>query len=168
MHIPPLFKKRNWQILIIGICIGGITAYSIIIFMYGEMYEKLFEKNLHLQEEIIELTNRNDTLLKDKEDFDEKQSELLMIETVVIDIRNEDEMDFDRLSLIQLKQLIKREVDHIIGKNLQTVSENDQLLISSIENKPFKLGDFFYYFRVYQLTITNHVKITLEAKLSKD
>lgn len=168
MHIPPLFKKKNWQIFIIGLCVGGIIAYSVIIFMYGSMYENLLEENLYLQEEIVELNNRNETLLKDKEDFDERQIELTMIETIDIQIRNEEDMDFDRLALLQLKQLIKREVDHIIGKNIETISENDQLLISSIENKPFKIGDFFYYFRVYKLTIAKHVKITVEAKLSKD
>lgn len=168
MHIPPLFKKRSWQIFIIGLCFGGVITYGIIMYMYGVMYEKLLEENLFLQEEIVELMNRNESLLKDQELLDEKHSKLMRIETIEVEIKDEDTIDFDRLALLQLKQSIKREVDHIIGKNIETISESDQLLISSIENKPFKLDDFFYYFRVYQLTIAKDVKITVQAKLSQN
>lgn len=168
MHIPPLFKKRNWQILILGLSFGGIIAYMITMYMYGVMYENLLEENIHLKEEIVELNKRNENLLRDQESLDEKHIELMRIETIEIEIKNEENMGFDRLAILQLKQSIKREVDHIIGKNIESVSENDQLLISSVENKAFKIDDFFYYFRVYQLTIAKQVKISLEAKLSQN
>lgn len=168
MHIPPFFKKRHWQWLIIGCCVGGIVSYAIFIYMNGIMYEKLLEENMHLQAEVTELKNRNESLLEDQRDFDEQSSKLMTIEKIEVHIYNDEDMDFDRLETLHLEELIKREVNHIIGKNIMSVAENDQLLVTSIENKPYKVGDFFYYFHVYRLTIANTVKITVQARLSKD
>jgi len=153
---------------LIGVCIGGIIAYGIFVYMHGKMYENLLEQNIELRAEVSELTNRNETLIKDQKNLDEKSHELSTIEHIEITIHNEKEMEFDRLESLDLAERMKKEVHHIIGKEISEISEHDQLLISSIENKPFQVGDYFYYFRVYQLTIANTVKIKVQARLSKD
>lgn len=168
MHIPPYFKKRHWQWLIIGLCFGASISYALFIFMYGVMYEKLLEENFQLITEVTELEERNKALLQDQQQLDEQKMKLMTIDSIDIHLENAEQMGFDRLAVLQLKELIKREVSHIIGKDIESISDSDELLVKIIENKPFKVGDFFYYFQVIRLTIGNKVKISVQAKHSQD
>lgn len=166
MHIPPYHKKLSWQRFLIGVCAGGVIAYIIFMYMHGIMYEKLLAENLQLRSEVHELQSKNESLLQDKKDMDEAVKKPLTIETIEISIYNHEQMDLDRLATHQLKELIKEEVNHIIGKEVETISESDQLLITTIENKPFTIDDFTYYFDIYTLTIAETVKINVKAKRS--
>ncbi|MFD1038112.1 sporulation membrane protein YtrI [Virgibacillus byunsanensis] len=166
MHIPPYHKKPSWQRFLIGIVIGGIIAYCIVIFMYGAMYERLLEQNLDLQSQVTELKNQNEALLEDKEDLDEKAKEPLVINTVEVKITNEEQLRLDRLIIHQLEEMVKQEISHVIGQDINVIDKSDQLLISTIENKGFTVDDFTYYFDVSKLTISQTVKLTVEAKVS--
>lgn len=166
MHIPPYYKMKSWQHFIIGICTGALIAYSIFIFMYGTMYEKLYENNLELQSKVNELKNHNDSLLQDKKDSAEKGKEQLTVERIEIQIINQEELHLDRLIIHQLDTMIKQEINHIIGQDIRIVSESDRLLLSSIENKAFSIDDFTYFFEIRRLTISDTVKLIMYAKIS--
>lgn len=166
MHIPPYYKLPSWQRFIIGIVTGGVISYAIFIFMYGSMYEKLYEANLELQSKVSELQSHNDSLLQDKEDLDEKTKQQSLVERIEISIINQEELRLDRLIIHQLDHMIKEEINHVIGKDIQTISDSDLLLISTIENKEFSIDDFTYFFEVRRLIISDTVKLILYAKIS--
>lgn len=166
MHIPPYYKRKSWQHFIIGICTGALISYTIIIFMYGTMYEKLYESNLELQSMIDELKSQNNTLLEDKKEFAEKDKAPLIINRIEVHITNQKELHLDRLIVHQLDKMIKQEINHLIGQDIKIVSESDQLLLSSIENKSFKVDDFTYVFEVKRLTISETIKLMVYAKIS--
>jgi len=166
MHIPPYHKKESWQRFFIGMFFGGIIAYCIFIYMYGSMYERLVEQNLNLQSELTELEKQNEVLLQDKKDLDEKSKESYTIDSIEINITNKKQLRLERLIVHQLEEMIKQEINHIIGQDISVVAENDQLLLSTIENKTFSIDDLNYYFEIQQLTIAKKVKITAKAKIS--
>lgn len=166
MHIPPYYKLTSWQRFIIGTVTGALIAYVIFIFMYGKMYEKLYEENLGLQSKVSELQSYNDSLLQDKKDLDEKNKQQSTVERIDIFIMNQTDLRLDRLIVYQLDHMIKQEINHIIGKDIQSISDNDQLLLSTIENKAFSVDDFTYFFEVRRLTISDTVKFVLYAKIS--
>jgi len=166
MHIPPYYKLTSWQRFIIGVVTGGLIAYTIFIFMHGKMYEKLHEENLALQLKVSELKSHNDSLLQDKKALDEKSKQQSIVERIEISITNQEELRLDRLFVYQLDHMLKQEINHIIGKEIKTISESDQLLISTIENTAFSVDDFTYYFEVKRLTISDTVKLILHAKIS--
>lgn len=166
MHIPPYYHKKSLQQFIIGICTGALVAYSIFIFMYGSMYEKLFENNLELQAKVNELQSHNDALLEDKRESAAKDKELLTIDRIEVYIVNHEELLLDRLIVHQLDKMIKQEINHLIGQDIRIVSENDQLLLSSIENKAFSVDDFTYFFEIRRLTISDTIKLVMYAKIS--
>lgn len=166
MHIPPYYKLTSWQRFMIGIVTGCLISYAIFIFMYGSMYEKLYEENLELQSKLSELQSRNDSLLQDKEDLDEKTKQQSIVERIEISIMNQEELRLDRLIIHQLDYMIKEDINHVIGKDIQTISDSDQLLLSTIENKAFSIDDFTYFFEVRRLTISETVKLILYAKIS--
>lgn len=166
MHIPPYYKKRTWQHFLIGVLFGSIISYFVFILMHGTMYEQLVEDKLELQSELSELQSQNEALLQDNKDLDEKSKSAHTVDSINLHFINAKELKLDRLIIHQFEVMIKEEINHIIGQEIQTVSESDELLISTIENKAFSIDDFTYYFEVTKLSISQQVKITLKAKIS--
>ncbi|MGM8366284.1 sporulation membrane protein YtrI [Virgibacillus sp. W0181] len=166
MHIPPYFKKKSWQHFFVGVLCGSVLSYFVFILMYGVMYEQLLAEKLELQSELSELESQNEALLEDNKDLDEKSKKSIDVETIDIHFANAKDLRLDRLITHQFESMIKEEIDHIIGQDTEVVSESDELLISTIENKAFSIDDFTYYFEVWRLSISKKVKITLKAKIS--
>lgn len=165
MYIPHHFKTKKGQFFIIGLVVGAVIAYLLFTFMYGKMYEQLVEVNRALTTEVTELTEQNKALLKDKEDISEQSEEPITVQSVHLTFQNPSDLKLDRLMVHQFDEILLKEISHIIGQNIVTLSENDQLLISTIENKSITLDDLTYSFEVSRLIIAQKVKITLDVKL---
>lgn len=167
MHIPPYYKKPGWQRFFVGAFFGGLIAYLIVIFMYGTMYEQLLQKNLHYESELKDLKNQNEALLKDNENLDEKTKEPMKVESIELEITNEEELKIkNSLTSQKLKELVKEEINQIIGLDIQTVADSEKLLIAAIENKLYTLDDFSYSFTVSFISISQEVKLKLNATIS--
>ncbi|UJL45052.1 hypothetical protein KFZ58_11545 [Virgibacillus sp. NKC19-16] len=168
MHIPPYHKKATWQRFFIGTVIGAILSYGVYLYIYGSLYEQLLEENLELEAEVTELERQNEALTQDKEDLDEQTQQPITVETIEINITNDEELRLDRLIVHQLEDLINEEINHLIGENVTMIDDSSQLLRSSIENKGFTVDDFTYYFEVTQLTVSRNMILTVEATLSNE
>lgn len=166
MHIPPYYKKESWQRFFIGAFFGAVIAYVIIMYMYGSMYEKLYEENVNFASQVNDLKKQNEALLKDKDDLNEKSKQPLTVNSIEVDIINDKKLRLDTLIVHQLEDMIKEEINHIIGQDVSIVDESHQLLQSTIENKEFSVDEFAYFFEVTKLKISQSVKITVETKLS--
>jgi len=167
MHFPRYHQKKSWQRFIFGVIIGAIIAYVIFLFMYGKMYERLLEKNYNLKSHISELESQNEALLEDKKDLDEKTKEPVTVERIEISITNDKQLRLDRLIIHQLEDMIRKEIDHIIGEDIEIIADSDELLIATIENKSFAIDDMTYQFTVKRLTIAPTLKLSLKAKISE-
>lgn len=166
MHIPPYYKKPSWQRFFAGAFIGACIAYFIFVYMHGFMYEELMGENKDLQSKVAELKKQNEALLQDKEDLNKKSKEPLTVTSIEVSIVNEDELRLDKLIIHDLEELMKEEIDHIIGQKVSIIDESAQLLISSLENKEYKVDDFNYGFTIKKLTISKTLKITAEVELA--
>lgn len=160
MHIPPYHKKTTWQRFFAGALVGGIIAYIIFIFMYGTMYEDQLKENLELTSQVNDLKNQNEALLKDTENLKAP----VTVSVIDITIENAEEISLDSLVVPKLEELVKDEISHITGQSVSIVDEIDQLLISAIENKEYTIDDLRYQFTVRKLTISETVKVFLEAE----
>jgi len=162
IHFPPYHKYPSWQRFFAGVLLGAILAYPVLLYMYGSMYEELLIENSEMQSQVTELKNQNEALLQDKEEMEAP----LTVETIEITITNGQELKMDRLITHQLEQLIQTEIDHLVGEEVNNLVKSDQLIISAIENKKFKVDDFTYYFDVTLLTISPTMKVNVEAEPS--
>ncbi|GAQ19443.1 sporulation membrane protein YtrI [Oceanobacillus picturae] len=160
MHIPPYHKKKTWQRFFAGSLVGGIIAYIIFIFMHGTMYENQLKENLELTSQVNDLKNQNEALLKDTENLKTP----VTVSAIDITIENAEEISLDSLIVPKLEELVKDEISHITGQSVSIVDEIDQLLISAIENKEYTIDDIHYQFTVRKLTISETVKVFLEAE----
>lgn len=167
MHIQPYHKKPGWQRFFAGAFFGGLIAYAVFMYMHGVMQERLLEENLTLQAETGELRRQNEALLRDNKDLGEKTKEGMTIETIEIEILNEKQMRMDRLITHQIEELMKEEIGQIVGESIESVAENDQLLISTIENETYKIDDFSYKLEIEKLVISKTVRITAKAEFAK-
>lgn len=164
MHIPPYHRKASWQRFFAGALIGGVIAYCVFAYMYNSMYEQMMQHNLELKSQVTELKNQNDALLEEKENLNEKNKQSLTVDSIEVTIANDKELKLDQLVVYQMEEMIKEEIKQIIGQDLTIVSESDQLITSTIENKEFAFEDFQYQFKVSRLTIGQTVKVTVEAE----
>ncbi|GAA0429566.1 hypothetical protein GCM10008983_02410 [Lentibacillus halophilus] len=163
MHIPPYYKKTTWQRFLAGAFAGSIIGYLIFVYMYGSMYGQMLEENRELKSEVTELKNENDALLDDKKDLNEKTKESAKVGSITITITNDDDLP-DRLITHELEELIKDEINHIVGKEVSVISESDELLEATIENKEFTIDDFTFTCTVRKLIITPTVKLSVKAE----
>lgn len=161
MHIPPYYKKKTWQMFFIGVFVGGIIGYFVLLYMYSSMYEELLEKNYDLREALIDLREQNEVLLKNQE---QQVSELTVKEIEII-IENEELLKNDSLLVSKLKTLIKEEISYLIGTDVLIISASEALLLAAIENKAFSIDNVTYRFTVTRLTISQTLKIVVEASL---
>src|SRR5690625_701163 len=163
MHIPPYHKKRSWQIFFLGMFAGTIIAYTVIMFMYGKMYENLLVDQSELQTKFNEVKAQNEALLEDKEKLEEEAN--IIIHYIEITFLNDKQLKLDRVSTHQFENIVKQELHYIIGKEVKSVSDNDNLLISVIENKTYTVDDKSYKIEIKRISISEKVKLTLIVKL---
>lgn len=164
MHIPPYHKKKSWQIFFLGVFLGAIIAYLLLAWMYGKMYEKVLSEKIALQADFRELKQQNEALLIDKEQLQAEAS--LTVKTIDIHFLNGKQFRFDRLIIHQLSDRIKEQLKDTIGKDIKTVADSSDLLISFIENKTYTIDDLSYQFIVKKITITEEIKMDLEVKFA--
>jgi len=162
IHLPPYHKIPTWQRFFAGVFFGAIIAYIVLLYMYGSMYEDLLIENSELQSQVSELENQNEALLEDREELNEP----LTVETIEITITNAEELRMDRLIVHQLEELMKEEINHLVGAEVSNLANSDQLILSTIENKEFAIDDFSYYFDVSLLIIGPRVDLNVEARLT--
>ncbi|MUV39333.1 Sporulation membrane protein YtrI [Lentibacillus sp. JNUCC-1] len=165
MYVPPQLKKIHWQHAFIGVVFGGIIAYGIVMFMYGTMYEDLMEENLRLKAQITDLNAKNKSLKQDQEDKEEENKQHLEVQTISVKFSNSQQLRLDRLTTYQLEELVKAEIDHLIGHNLETVGENANLVVSTIENKTYHVDDVDYFFEVDRIILSQKLSLLLKIKM---
>lgn len=167
MHIPPYFKFKDWQLLLVGMFIGALIGYLVFIYMYGELMEKRIEENLRLRTERQELQLAYETLEENLTELNEKYQQKLVINAIDIIITNADRFKLDRFILHELEELIKEEVSDILGSEVATINENYPLLIKMVENKKYEIDGFTYQAYIKHLFINEQSEIHIELDIQR-
>ncbi|SEO85167.1 hypothetical protein SAMN04488134_11454 [Amphibacillus marinus] len=167
MHVPPYYKRKDWQRFMVGVFVGGMIGYLVFLFMYGEIMERFIEENLRVRTERQELQLAYDTLEQNLTDLNQKYQEQLTINSIKIVINNAEVFKLDRFMLHELGELIKAEVNDIIGKEVVTLNDYYPILIRMIENKAYKIDGFSYQAKVAQLFINEQTEIHIELDLDR-
>lgn len=164
MRVPPYNRDPGWQRFFSGAVIGAIIGWVIFIFIYGTFQERLvgdldkMEDQLKIYKERIHILTEDNDKLKEARDK-------LKIEDFHISISNHDKYMLNELSRASIIAQINTDLNHLISKEIESVAENQELLIKTIENKGYKLDEKTYYFRVYFLGIvdtTIHLDLMIE------
>jgi len=158
MHIPPFYKRRHWQVFLLGCIIGSIISYGLFLFMYGKMYQSLYVEHAKISSELQDVTRQNEALKKDNEQL---ESTDYVIESIHIRFSPNKKLRLNRLQLVTLENMMKEELEEIIGKSVRSIAENDDILIAMLENKRFTIGDDSFQCTTKKLFITDKVEWTV-------
>lgn len=159
MHIPPFYKRRSWQHFLLGIIAGGVISYLLLLYIYGEMYHGLHVRHAKLSTELQDVRRQNEALQQDK---NEQTSEAQTIDKITIRFAPNEKVRLNRLQLIALEDMIKEELQPIIGRKTESVIENEQLIITMLENKQFTIDNNIYEVKTTKLFITNEITWTIQ------
>lgn len=168
MHIPPYYKRESWQRFFAGVFIGGIVAFTIFIYMYGQFYERWVEENLNLRSQLSKLEDNYKVLEDSKKELDQKSKKDITVDTITIKIDNEKELKLENDSLMvhQLEEQIRKEINHVIGKGVNSLIDNYQLLESTIENKTFQVDEFAYNAKIKRLFVAQELQIHVSLQFT--
>ncbi|RPF55363.1 sporulation membrane protein YtrI [Aquisalibacillus elongatus] len=165
MHIPPYYKKPKWQAFFLGVLAGGIIGYIVFLYMFGEHTERWIEENLTLRQDLRQLENDYELIKEETDDLNKQNEQRLNIRDVEIEFVNIEQMRLDRFTSLRLTALVEDEISTVIGRNIESVGEQHELLIRTIENKNFRVNDINYQVKVTLLVIGPTLDISLEIKV---
>ncbi len=165
MHIPPYYKRESWQRFLAGNFVGAIIAFFVFVYMYGQLYEGWVEENLELHAKLQEITANYEALQESNKELDQRYQQKTAISSIEIEISNQKKLNLDDLIIREFEEAVKQEINEVIGKEVDSLSENYSFLIHTIENKTYKIDEFAYQAQVDHLFITEtlkaHITLTL-------
>lgn len=164
IYIPPAYRKKEWMRLFSGIIIGTILGYLFFLFIHGQLQEKYAEEHIELTTEMNQLEAKYEGLLKENREGQEYKP--LRVLDINIQYTNAKKLEVDLLTQHQLTNLIKEQLTSITGKDLRIIAEQDELIISTIENKNYVIDDFSYGIKVTKLIVSEIVRLELKIELS--
>ena len=136
MRVPPLYARKGWQRFLAGLSVGVIFGWLFFLMLFGIMYEKQITTLKEQKIEISDLKMQNQTLLDDKEDFNNTEMEkTLLVKNIEVTFEKDKELPLNSLTRHELKKEIQSELNDLLNKDLGAISRTRSFIISSLENK---------------------------------
>ncbi|OLO40262.1 hypothetical protein BTR23_07155 [Alkalihalophilus pseudofirmus] len=163
MRVPPYYKRPGWQRFFAGIIIGMIIGWVFFVYEFGTINETLVSEIKKQQITIDSLKQDIETLRSVEKKLNEENEKKLTIQELEMYFTNEKQVKLSELTLYELKQKGLNELRFLKGKDIATVSATEELMIRTIENTVFEIGDNRYKLKVEQVhlytTLVLHMKI---------
>lgn len=162
MHIPPLYKNKEWRRFLAGIAIGAMIGYTFFIIIYGQQQENMTQEHIRLSAELHETEKKYEHLLNNPPEGEEKP---IKVRELHVRYTNAKKLEVDLLTQHQLTSLVKELLASVNGQNVEAVGEQVNLMISTIESKDYMIDQLTYQLKVKRLVVTKDVTFDLEIKL---
>ncbi|MGP4078275.1 sporulation membrane protein YtrI [Pseudalkalibacillus sp. R45] len=167
MRIPPLHRRKGYQRFFAGIVIGFIIGWFFFLLSYGGLQDFYMTEIDRRDEEIRGL---NDEFKHFKQDYEEKNKEnekKLRIQEIKVSFLNREQAGLKGLHLIELENAVKTELHDVLTKDIESVGQNANLLIRTLENKNFLIGKEEYNVKVYQMHLYTTLRLYLKIEQVK-
>ncbi|MFT4415156.1 sporulation membrane protein YtrI [Fredinandcohnia humi] len=167
MRVPPFYQKPGWQRFFAGVAVGALISWFVFLYQFGVLQEKQLQLLTTQQSEIKDLQDRNNTLIEDAKKLNESNKNKLKIQDFKVEFINQKKHDLGTLNLHILSDAVIKDLNHLIGKDIESVSINKELLRKAIENKQYTLDDKNYKLQIYAIYFDTTLEITLNIQLVK-
>ncbi|RFB17792.1 hypothetical protein DZB84_08040 [Bacillus sp. HNG] len=167
MRVPPYHQKPGWQRFFAGIVIGALLSWFIFLFQFGVLQDNQIRKITQQEDEIKELKKSKDILIEDVKKLNEDNKNKLKIQDFKVDFTNKKKFDISSLNLHHIKTAVIEDLNTLIGQDIQTVSQNKELLFRTIENSVYELDDKKYRLKIHTVFFDTTLEITLNIELVK-
>ncbi|WP_078555475.1 sporulation membrane protein YtrI [Bacillus alkalicellulosilyticus] len=144
MRIPPYYRRPGWQRFFGGVLLGMLIGWAFFVYNFGTIHEKLIYdikmKNITIEEqkETIEKLRNEETRLN------EEKEKRLTVQEIKITFSNDRQLKLNELTIYELQHSVSNELKEVKGKSISSVVETKELLLRSIENKVFEIGERKY------------------------
>ncbi|WP_088103810.1 sporulation membrane protein YtrI [Halalkalibacter urbisdiaboli] len=163
MRVPPPHLLTGWQRFLAGIVIGALIGWFFFLLHYGQIYGNLVMKMSEQEDTIKDQEKRIDELVSEQEMQNEENKKKLTIQKVEIIFKNERKLKLNKLTAYELKQQALSELTFLERKDIETVSKTKDLMIRTLENKVFQVGESRYQLDIEEIylftTVQLYVKI---------
>ena len=167
MRIPPYYQKPGWQRFFAGVTIGALISWFVFLYMYGVLQEKQIHILKEQQAEIKKLTDHNNVLIEDYDKLNEENKSKIKIQDLKVEFIDPKKIDLAGLTKHELQTEVIKDLNHLIAKDIDTVSKNKELLRSTIENKVYEIDDKKYRLQVYTIFFDTTMEISLKIESVK-
>ena len=165
MRIPPFFNNPSWQRFFAGIAIGALISWVVFFYMFGIQQEKQI-RTIQTQKDQMEDLNKKIAIWEeDYQKLNEQNEEVLMIQEIVVKIKNGKQYNLDKLSVAEAEDVIRDDLASLIAKDLKTIYDGKVLLKKSIENKFIEINKKQYRLEVVEIMF--YTKMYIEVKLKR-
>lgn len=164
MRIPTLYRYASWQRFISGLALGGVISWIIFIFMFGVMQDKQAVVIHEQEEKIAELEKEKGFWQGEFQDANKKLEEKLTVQEIEVEVVQNKNHKLDLFVVNQIIEQVKKDLNMVKAKNLETVYETRELLKRAIENRPHRINNKQYKLKV----VETFVWTTLYIKVSVD
>ncbi|MFC0473267.1 sporulation membrane protein YtrI [Halalkalibacter kiskunsagensis] len=163
MRVPPIYERPTVKRFFAGMILGIIIGWAFFVYQYGQVYEGLVFRISEQEALIADLEGDIDVLLSEQDKLNEENQKKLTVKEIDIQFTNSRTLRLNQLTLLDLKQQALNELQDIKRKDIETVASMRALMISTLENKVFRVGDKRYQLTVegtsLYTTLEIHVKI---------
>lgn len=162
MRIPPFYKRPTWQRFFSGMAVGGAISWVIFLYIYGVWLEKHTYQIKIQQDEISDLKDDIKIWQQEYKEINKRNIELLTVQKINVKISNWEKYKLDQLSVLETEEAVKKDVNSMLAKDIETVYKNKELIKKIIENKTFKLNEKRYKLHVKEIVIYTTLSINLD------
>lgn len=165
MRIPTFYRVKQLQHFFAGIAFGAAAGWLVFLLLFGIMQERQINTIIEQQAEIKDLQDQIELFQKDIEEINQQNEKQLLIKKIELQLINKDAMKLNELESFELEKMAVHYLNQLLlNKQVETVSKNKELLISTLENKQFTLEKQRYALKVKQLYLYTTVEFFVEIK----
>ncbi|MFV8827557.1 sporulation membrane protein YtrI [Alkalihalobacterium sp. APHAB7] len=164
MRVPPYYKRPGWQRFFAGVVIGMIIGWAFFVYEFGTINETLVSEIKKQQITIENLNKDLETLRSVEKKLNEENEKRLTIQELEMYFTNEKQVKLSELTLYELKQKGLNELRFLKGKDIATVASTNELMIKTIENTEFQIGDGRYKLKVEQVYLYTTLKLYMKIE----
>ncbi|MGD6833344.1 sporulation membrane protein YtrI [Sutcliffiella halmapala] len=160
MRVPPYHKEPSWQLFFSGVVLGAVIGWVVFLVLYGAIQERQVGELIKAKKQLELSEARYHILIEDNEKLKEEKDKL-KVQDIKIIIINHDKYMLGSLTRFSVIEGIKKDLNHLIAKEVKGIKDNKELLKKTIENKSYELDEKKYYFHVEDLYIDTTIEIGL-------
>ncbi|WP_209122084.1 sporulation membrane protein YtrI [Alkalihalobacillus sp. BA299] len=166
MRVPPYYKRPGWQRFFAGIMMGIIIGWVFFVYEFGTINERLVSEIKKQQITINSLKDNLETLRSDQKKMNEENEKKLTIQDIEMYFTNERKLKLNELTLYELKQTALKELNDLKGKDIATIAATKHLMIKTIENKVFQIGETRYKLNTKQIYLYTTLELYMEIEIA--
>ncbi|MCF6408758.1 sporulation membrane protein YtrI [Pseudalkalibacillus salsuginis] len=164
MRIPPLHRRKGYQRFFAGIVIGFICGWLFFLLSFGSLQDFYMTEIDRRDEKIKDLNEKFKHFREDYEEKNKENEKKLRIQEIKVSFLNREQVGLKGLPLIELENSVKSQLHDVLTKDIESVGQNSNLLIRTLENKNFLIGKETYNVKVYQMHLYTTLRLYLKVE----